>query len=415
MEGRSLLKIQEKKDIDILLGKITLNVYFLSIFIWTAGFKYSVWLGVLALFFKSRRKKLETGPKWIGNLNLVIFFGTILTDLLNYNKGINFSSFDKYNIFIMYFVLINFIENEKEVKYYLKLTLVSFVISIFGTIPSIKILLNNSNYRIHSFYDVMRYSHLLGAYIPILLGMIFFLGNKKIYKIICTLLLIISIILLIFTKTRGAILASFIGLILYILYVIFIEKKIKIAIITLFILSSTVLLLPNRYTNPLIHRFKYSENSDNIRKVLWKGALQGVNDNPVFGVGFKGVHNELEKIFIANGDKEYLESRFGKYYGDVHNSYLALLVRHGYLIGGIAILFMFFLPVYFLLNIFKVEEKYKYLYLGFLASMASFLISGLTDDVLSVKTGNIFIISFSFTTIILDKLNKKKEKVLEEN
>lgn len=396
-----------KMNFSEILGKITIYIYFISFFIWTGGLKYSVWVGLIALMVKKFRYKerIEIGPKILAYSNIYIFIGTVLIDIITYKNTHHISAHDRYNVFLMYFVLINFIKNKVELDRLMMLFGISAIISYFGAIPNIKIFLKDPTFRVESFYDQMAFSHILAT------GSIFFLGislfnSKGKKRLFYVLVYIFSIIMILLTQTRGAMLATGIAQILLIAYTIILKRKTKYLIVILI----GVMIWGKDFRNGLINGFGHRivGSSNEVRVLFWKASIYGFEKHPVIGVGFGGTGPLFEEYLVKAKKVEYIVSYYsGGVRGNSHNEYLAGLMRYGTVVGGYLIIYLLgLIPYVYFKNRNKISNEWNKYYVLLPFTFISFYISALTETVLVSKTGNIFIVSMGIMAIAINYSDK---------
>jgi len=393
----------KKVDVSKVLGKITIYVFFASFFVWTGGIKYSVWLGVLALLIKkfANKEELVIGPKILAYSNLYIFVGTVLIDIITYSKTGRMGAFDRYNIFLMYFVLLNYIDSRKELERLLFIFTCSIFLSFFGAISDIRILINRPSHRIDSFFGIMRYSHMLATGSTFVLGMILY-SKEKLKAFFYIFTYIISVFLVLFTKTRGAILAMIIAQVMLIIYFIILEKKYKVIIPIIVLLASAWYLLPEDINNNLLARFGNSTNSDNMRVIFWKASIDGFKESPLIGTGYRGAELAFKEYFEKEELTNYVMRSYGKIDGNSHNSYFESLLRFGILVGGYILIYLLvIIPVIWIKRYKGIEDKWKDIYKWIPFTFFGFYISMLTESVLSSRTGNLLILSISLMAMCI--------------
>jgi O-antigen ligase len=132
---------------------------------------------------------------------------------------------------------------------------------------------------------------------------------------------------LIFTATRGGIIAFLAGAVFIIVYVLRL-KGVFLTIIILSTLALCVYMAPglNKKFMETIFMFSSPDTSLGWRFVLWKAAFEVFKENPIFGVGFNNLHKIYLELFpIHNGSIAH-----------AHSNFLQILAEHG-LLGAFAI------------------------------------------------------------------------------
>ncbi|TDR13077.1 O-antigen ligase family protein [Marinomonas communis] len=158
------------------------------------------------------------------------------------------------------------------------------------------------------------------------ISLFFFLFYKEfkvsgMHKILCLLAMLISMVCLIMTASRGPMLSFF--AIFLIFSFLSSGSFFKTFLMMLFCLSLffVSLLFSERFSNALLLRFTVDveEDGGEARVFLWKLALEKIIDSPLFG------------------------SHTTTYYGYVHNMFLEILMSTGVVLGAYYIYLTFFL------------------------------------------------------------------------
>lgn len=119
----------------------------------------------------------------------------------------------------------------------------------------------------------------------------------------------------------------------------------------------------------------------------------------------------FKEYLIETNQVDYvIENYSGGLHGNSHNDYLASLMRFGLLVGGYIILYLIVLiPWVYIKNYKKINQHWRPYYIFIPFTFSSFYISGLTENVLVSKIGNIFIVSLSIMAISIMKSSKDSE------
>jgi O-antigen ligase len=142
------------------------------------------------------------------------------------------------------------------------------------------------------------------------------------------------------------------------------------------------------------------------RVYLWEIAKRMIKDHPLFGVGngnYVSLYDKYTDIYPQFKFYEY--TRF-----PVHNSYLKIESELG-IIGGISfvgILIASLIQVKKFISTTQ-DEFYKFFYTGFLASMISFYVMNLSDNLFFVpKTTSYFWILLAISQGIMFRVKSNK-------
>lgn len=120
---------------------------------------------------------------------------------------------------------------------------------------------------------------------------------------------------------------------------------------SLFILSSTVILL---LTNGLFGFSRFAETTSLFARIdYWRAGWKMLIHNPVFGVGLDG-YGDYFRTF-RNKDA-FLRFGEGRVSDSAHNVYIDFFANGGVVLG-ITFILMNFMPVYFLIKLFKTQTQ----------------------------------------------------------
>ncbi|MEK7791487.1 MAG: O-antigen ligase family protein [Deltaproteobacteria bacterium] len=176
-------------------------------------------------------------------------------------------------------------------------------------------------------------TYLIGA-IPFLFASFVYCFKNKMKSLLCGTLVLLSLIALYFTYSRGA----FIALIISVLATLLLWKK-KIALIVFAASLIFVFLAPSPFTQSLRQSFNFSMNAsgsikDRLR--LWKSAIDMVQERPLLGWGLN-TYTEVNPLFVKDFDAWY-----------PHNCYLQMASEIGLvgLASFLILLISFFLSFY---------------------------------------------------------------------
>lgn len=248
----------------------------------------------------------------------------------------------------------------------------------------------------------------LGAYLAInfFIGLYFFITEKKSIKYLIYLFLVYSSIL--FTRSRSALAAIFIGIIPLSIY-IYQEKKIlakfikSLKYLFIFFIIATVIFKtgvgkidkiidPKTYSNLFAKKevvgnkaianptpINVTESFD-IRKIVWEGAIELSKKYPILGTG---VETFAYSYYFVRPQAHNLTSEWDYLYNKAHNEFLNYLATTGYL-GLISYLAM----VIILLYVFLTKKEEKLFYFAILGAYISISITNFFG--FSTSTINIF-------------------------
>ena len=232
---------------------------------------------------------------------------------------------------------------------------------------------------------------------------------------------ILNIIALYFSGTRGSMLGFVFGLFIFGATYLFIKGSKK--QITIFLISSTlfVVLFAGTVVQtkrmgiikniPVLSKFE-STNSIFARLNVWKIAVETYKQNPVLGIG--------QENFIHGFNKNYNPAMYGQetYFDHPHNTYLGWLTMGG-LLGFMSYMLFICMAIFGVFRSYKKEEKHDAL--GMAIAFGAFatyffhiffvfdnLISILAFVFLAVYFGR----NFAFGSLVFPSVVKGKEKLL---
>ncbi|KZL93732.1 O-antigen ligase family protein [Clostridium magnum] len=216
---------------------------------------------------------------------------------------------------------------------------------------------------------------------------------KKIFYIILSTLIFTNLIL---TGSRNAIIGIMVGVV--ILAIVYSFRL----VILMALLGGISIFIPVIRTRLMAITDKTQNES---RVYLWEIAKKMIKDHPLFGVGngnYATLHDKYTEIY----------PQF-KFYMDIkatHNSYLKIESELG-IIGGISfigILISALIQVKKFISTTQ-DEFYKFFYTGFLASMISFYVMNISDNLFFVpKTTSYFWILLAISQGIMFRVKSNK-------
>ena len=160
--------------------------------------------------------------------------------------------------------------------------------------------------------------------------------SSRLLKIISIVLLVMFIVSIIFTGSRGA----FVGMVATLIYLLYKEKKLLIGLVMLAILSvPAIYLVSDQYVERIGSIKEYdSDESVGIRFQLWRAGLSMIADYPVFGVGTGNFPN-------AYGGT-YRDKDAPNLYWSPHNVFIQIITEMG--LVGFTIYIMFIASIFWI-------------------------------------------------------------------
>lgn len=356
---------------------VGLIIYSLSAVTSTSGISIGIILTLIAWLCRMsllKRIELQNIPL---NLPIFIFLGISILSLLN--SHLLLLSFDRLRSIIekilLYYLVINGIKNERQIKWLIALLLITT--ALLASYELGILIFSHAPERFLELSTDRALGACLGMVIPIGVSWLLVSSSWR-YRIGLGCCLILMIICLIFTSTRGAwlgILAAltFIGLVK--------ERGIFIWVISLIIIF---FLRGPKYE---IERAANIFNPDaNIKRIyLWQSALSLMKEHPFLG-NSPGGFQLLHKKYLPNDKIGKEINHYG--YAHAHNIYLHTAAETG--LTGLLILI--WLLVSALRSIWRISKRINHtwsqaLTIGILASLIDFIVHGLVDYTLAGKTG----------------------------
>ena len=425
---------------------ITISLKLLIIFTSLAAYKYidyfrdnqEAWLKIfiiIALTLWILKCFNEEKVSWVKSpLNLPILIFILIMSLSLLESKYFISSIRDYVIFLSYllifFLVINNIENEEEFYSFIKIFyIIAFIISIYtiiqyyGLDPYFKDIGDGLTSTIGQKNLISNY---LALIFPIVL-IFFLLEPTKTNKIFLLLLLSILYTTLIICQSRGIWISASITS----LFAIFIINKYKLLEIfkknkkwiTYLLLIFMIITLVYSTENPLnkslitspqraLSTFDVRDPSINTRLLIWRNTYQMIKDNPLLGSGigtFKMNYLDYQAEYLKN-NPYYI--KYWTFPRDAHNEYLQMGAELGVIGLGIflSIFFVFFLMVLKCFNQEKDNRK-KIIIFGLLLSVICFLIHSLFTFPLHIPPlGSALFLILGLTIIYLKGFNLKKYK-----
>jgi len=356
---------------------VGLIIYSISAVTSTSGISIGVILTLIAWLCRmSLLKKIELKNIPL-NLPIFVFLGISILSLLNSHSFL--LSFDRLRSLmekiLLYYLVINGIKNERQIKWLIALLIASTVLLVNYELGML--IFSHAPDRLLNLSANRALGVCLGMIIPLVVSWLLISSSWR-YRIALGCCLILMIICLIFTSTRGA----WFGVLVALTFIGLVKNR----GIFIFVISSIIIffLLAPKYE---IERALSIFNLDsNIKRVyLWQSAISLMKDHPFLGNG-PGGFQLLHKKYIPD-DKIGREI---KHYGytHAHNIFLHTAAET----GTAGLLILIWLLITALRSTWRISKRSnnvwsKTLAIGILASLIDFIIHGLVDYTLAGKTG----------------------------
>jgi len=361
------------------------------IFIFIFTFFVYIYLFIYEKKFKSFRNDIFFIPIFA----FVLWRIVSLKNCTNIYSGI-------YNILILiffitlYYGLINFFENEEEIKIFFKsFAFSSIVISIYGILQVFGIDIIDWQIKYTALSTLGR-RNFAGEYIVMGIPYVyclFALSYKK-EKILYSFILLLLFLHLILTFTR----ASYIAFFFSSLFFVFLLKKKKIEMSKKILIIILFFLLINK---GICGIKAFEKGTFKTRFIIWKNSLKIIKENPVFGIG----PGNFEIVFpsYTRENSEFFQDERIK---DVHNDMIEVGVESG-TIGMVTFIFLILYPFY----IFFKNKKFYIVPVSIITSLLALYINSLASFPFKrYSTLFLFWCNLSFLSILYGKRDKKESK-----
>jgi O-antigen ligase len=159
-------------------------------------------------------------------------------------------------------------------------------------------------------------------------------SNHRLLRLISFLLIVMFIVSIVFTGSRGA----FVGFVATLLYILHKEKKLLVGLVVLAALSGpAIYLVSDQYVQRIKSIGEYEEDeSVGIRLQLWRAAVNMVADYPVFGVGTGNFPVAYGSSYRAKGSASL--------YWSPHNVFVQIITEMG--LVGITVYVLFIAAIF---------------------------------------------------------------------
>jgi O-antigen ligase len=277
----------------------------------------ALWLGLIAI---NKEYRLHNSTMVVSVLIFTFIVG--LADLLGVNPYNSFwSNYERMEGYVtilhltLYFMIVkSILRTKKDWKVFFNIFVIaSVLVSVFAFIvPPYTTKSTQLGWEYgERLYSTIGNPPFLASYLLFasFLGIILFFSTQKpVIKYIYILPVILNSGVIYFTASRGAILAAFVGIIIFAVFYIFLElkltkekhsKKTALLFFSIFIILSVLFLAfgstDTAKNDNTLHRFAtmFSDASVQTRLTTWKMAWEGIKEKPLLGWGqenFIGVY-----------------------------------------------------------------------------------------------------------------------------
>ncbi len=356
--------------------------------IWAITSVYLILLITLAIWLirikEDREFSFTKTPLDLPILFFILFASLSLIRSINIHHSIS-ALYRLISYSLIYFLVVNNIKSEVEIKKLIQSILgVSVFVTLYGLV---EFFTHNFGPPFSTFPNLNIFASFLLIPFSLVLGMLLFnRERKKTKRIFLGIAIILFLLAIITTRSRGA----FLSLALIVTFLGYLKSK-RYALITLALVILLFSLFPTPVNSPLMRLITVGGKDPYAytRISIWKSALSIIKDHPFLGTGlgtfsdaFPGYSFPVKGVF----------ARFGKKASFAHNEYLQIASEMGIFALGIFIwlLFTFFRKAKELLKSLQGKEEYG-LIIGLVVGIVGVLNHSLVDFPLHAPAVTIFL------------------------
>ncbi len=292
--------------------------------------------------------------------------------------------------------------------------------SVIGLLQYLGLFLPTSSYFLNyesQVFGTVGGANVLGAFLAVSLPFVYFtirVENEK-QRVLWAISLILILIVLILTKSRGAWVATAVGLIVYkwesviqLLKALSSNRRLMypLTLLTLGALSFLIIVI-----------YKLNPDSASGRLFIWSVSWDMFMDNLWTGVGF----GNFGQNWLEHQGNYFAESQDESIYklavnlASAHSQYLHILAETGILGIGIFLAFLFSILSSIYTGLRRVNTNQRQVLLTLTAALATLFTHALVDDVLRSLIVNLqFMIILSLLILVIQKVNYPEEVRLKQ-
>lgn len=309
---------------------------------------------------------------WLGIFVLLFFVAIFASSILGENFGRSFwgrsermtGLFIVINYGILFLVWREIFSKEQWYRlwqWFVGLGIVAPIIAIFQIFNS-ELLLNSGSGRVGSTLGNPIFLAGFAAFL-FFSSLIFYNNKSDSFKYFWLIEIVLSLVAIFATQTRGDLVGLYVGLIFLLLF--FVKdsnwskiRKLNLSVLVFLIMVPALLFSFKNYSVvkdvPALNRFvdsPISSSTGGSRLLMWKTAVVGWKQKPVFGWGWEN--------FFDLFNKNYLPEFSGKaedWQDNAHNVFFNLLATIG-VVGLSSYLFVYFYAFYLIFKNYKQKDK----------------------------------------------------------
>jgi len=371
-----------------------------------------LFLGIFFLFYKGSINSEHY--KILGILSIIYIYFTLsyfisnqtLSNFFSYNFLRYDGSF--YFSYMLFFALaVPYFDYKKVSDLYFKF--IFFTFSLFSLI-AIYIYISKNFFMFFKHqgtgdtFTAFNYAHNASGSVYAVVSIfliVFFLREQGMkLKILYAIMLVLCLVGLFLTKSRGSYVGFAIGTLLVLWFNFRSIKKFIISILTVIVVSIPLIFISDAFKR-ITQIFDFKEANISWRFVLWERALYMFKQSPIFGIGF-GRFNDIdfssrfndfsfENLHVFIGYPKvvsfFMDSNYDFSNAHAHNSYLQYLAETGIVGLGLLILFWVFVFKRILIAYNTVSDEYsKKIFLCSLGSIAALFALAISENYFSAAT-----------------------------
>lgn len=371
-----------------------------------------LFLGIFFLFYKG--STTTEHYKVLGILSIIYVYFTLSYFISNQTLK-NFFSYEFlrydgsfYFSYILFFALaVPYFNYKKVTNLYFKF--IFFTFSVFSLI-AIYIYINKNFFIFFKHqgtgdtFTALNFAHNAtgSVYAVVSIFLIIFLlrEQKKKLKALYAIMLVLCLVGLFLTKSRGSYAGFAIGALVVLWFNFRSIKKFIISVLALIAVSIPIILVSDAFKR-ITQIFNFKEANISWRFVLWERALYMFKQSPIFGIGFARFNDvdfpgslndfSFERLHFFAGYPKivsfFMETKYDFSNAHAHNSYLQYLAETGIVGLGLLIFFWVFVFKKILRAYNTVGDEFsKKIFLCSLGSIAALFALAISENYFSAAT-----------------------------
>lgn len=340
-------------------------------------------------------------------LFLSSFFGVNLSDSLWGNFERMEGGFYYLLLALLFFLIANFFRDEKVwERLFLFIASSNLLVDILAIFQKLNVNLDIINYSGRVGSTLGNAAYLSSVLLLSLIFLLFFFYKNSKWRVLVGFTILLNLIVIFISATRGAIIAIFIGVLLFLIFSLL--KRNFLSIKNKFILASFLVIalvsasgafilkdnsfIQNNETLQRLTTISIGDVTTSSRLSVWRYALDGFFERPLFGWGIENFDLVFNKYFDGKIPEEWFDR--------AHNNYLDILLASG-IFGLFIYLFLIFLIFQLIYNLYKVKKIDFVIWQIFTFGWVAYLIQNFF--IFDTVNNYIFILFFIVFLLYLDQ------------